>query len=61
MTRISSFKFLKILHECFAIEREAVSLRYSVKKVFLKFLQDSHENTCVRVSFLIKLQAPQRY
>ena len=26
------------------------------KKVFLKILQDSQENTCVRVSFLIKLQ-----
>ena len=27
------------------------------KKVFLKFLQKSQENTCARVSFLIKLQA----
>ena len=27
------------------------------KKVFLKNLQNSQENTCVRVSFLIKLQA----
>ena len=26
------------------------------KKVFLKILQDSKENTCARVSFLIKLQ-----
>ena len=27
------------------------------KKMFLKILQNSLENTCVRVSFLIKLQA----
>ena len=27
------------------------------KKVFLKNLQNSQENTCARVSFLIKLQA----
>ena len=30
--------------------------RCSVKKVFLKILQNSQENTCARVSFLIKLQ-----
>ena len=29
--------------------------RCSVKKVFLKNSQNSQENTCVRVSFLIKL------
>ena len=28
------------------------------KKVFLKCSQNSQENTCARVSFLIKLQAP---
>ena len=28
------------------------------KKVFLKISQNSQENTCTRVSFLIKLQAP---
>ena len=28
----------------------------SVKKVFLEVLQNSQENTCARVSFLIKLQ-----
>ena len=27
-----------------------------VKKVFLKISQNSHENTCARLSFLIKLQ-----
>ena len=31
--------------------------RCSAKKVFLEILQNSQENTCARVSFLIKLQA----
>ena len=31
--------------------------RGSVKKVFLKILQNSQENTCAKVSFLIKMQA----
>ena len=31
--------------------------RCSIKKVFLKLLQNSQEITCARVSFLIKLQA----
>ena len=35
---------------------EAVAGRYSVKKVFLEMPQNSQENTCVRFSFLIKLQ-----
>ena len=35
---------------------EAVAQRCSVKKVFLEVSQNSHENTCARVSFLIKLQ-----
>ena len=30
--------------------------RCSVKKVFLKISQNSKENTCARVSFLLKLQ-----
>ena len=33
---------------------------YSVKKVFLKVLQNSQENNCARVSFLKKLQATVR-
>ena len=33
------------------------NLRCSIKKGFLKILQNSQENTYVRVSFLIKLQA----
>ena len=35
---------------------EAVVQRCSVKKVFLEISQNSQENTCARVSFLIKLQ-----
>ena len=37
--------------------KEAVSQRCSVEKVFLKILQNSQQNTCARVAFLIKLQA----
>ena len=36
---------------------EEVSQLCSVKKVFLKISQNSQENNCARVSFLIKLQA----
>ena len=39
---------------------EAVVQRCSVKKVFLKISQNSKENTCSRVSFLIKLQRPPK-
>ena len=31
--------------------------RYSIKKIFWKISQNSQENTCARVSLLIKLQA----
>ena len=37
--------------------QKAVVQRCSVKKVFLKVSQNSQENNCVRVSFLIELQA----
>ena len=37
-----------------AINEEAFTRRCSVKKVFLKISQNSRENTCARVSFLIK-------
>ena len=40
---------------------EAVSQRCSVKKVFLEISQTSQENTCARVSILIKLQATYFY
>ena len=36
---------------------EAITQRCSVKKIFLEISQNSQENTCARVSFLIKLQA----
>ena len=36
---------------------EAVAQRCSVKKVFFEISQNSQENTCAEVSFLIKLQA----
>ena len=38
------------------INTEAVVQRCSLKKVFLENSQNSKENTCARVSFLIKLQ-----
>ena len=37
---------------------EAVVRRCSVGKVFLEISENSQENTCARVSFLIKLQRP---
>ena len=37
-------------------QTETVVQRSSVKKVFLEILQNSQENTCARVSILIKLQ-----
>ena len=37
--------------------KETVAKSCSVKKVFLEVSQNSQENTCARVSFLIKLQA----
>ena len=45
-----------MLHTDFISEDllQAVFLRCSVKKVFLKTLQNSRENSCARVSFLIK-------
>ena len=39
------------------VHAEAVTRRCSVKKVFLEISQNSQKNACVRVSFLIKLQA----
>ena len=40
----------------FYVSPEAVVRRCSVKEVLLKMLQNSQENTCVRVCSLIKLQ-----
>ena len=39
---------------------EAVIQRCSLIRVFLKILQKSHENSCARVSFLMKLQLEKR-
>ena len=36
---------------------QAVVRRWSVKKVFLEISQNSQEDSCARVSFLLKLQA----
>ena len=38
---------------------EAVAQTCSVKKVFLEVSQNSQENACARVSFLVKLCRPQ--
>ena len=38
---------------------EAATRDVLLKKVFLEISQNSQENTCVRVSFLIKLQASE--
>ena len=37
----------------YRLKAEAVTHRYSVKKLFLKILQNSQENTCPRDSFLM--------
>ena len=39
---------------------EAVAWRCSVKKMFSEISQLLQENTCARVSFLVKLQADQQ-
>ena len=36
---------------------DAVAQRYSVKEMFFEISQNALENTCARVSFLIKMQA----
>ena len=38
-------------------DSEAATGGVMLKKMFLKFLQNSQENSCVGVSFLINLQA----
>ena len=44
------------LQKVFLPDSKAVCWRCSVKKLFLKVSQNSQENTCAKVSFLIKLQ-----
>ena len=56
LVQVSSCEFCEISKNAF-IHTEADVQRCSVKKVFLETSQNSQENACVRVSFLIKLQA----
>ena len=53
-------KALLLAHVCFFKKIffiEAVIQRCYVKKVLLEISLNSQENTCTRISFLIKLQA----
>ena len=47
---------MKLKTQC-TLNAKAVACRCSVKELFLESSQNSQENTCARVSFLIKLQA----
>ena len=47
-------KFLETMATIIA-QKQAIARRCSVKKVFLEISQNSQENTCARVSFLINL------
>ena len=64
ITRVLSHYAETLTHQlflfwnCFRIIVEAGVQKCSVKKVFLQIWQNSQENTCARVSFLIKLQPP---
>ena len=54
----AGFCLLNLHRKLFFVQSaEAVVRRCSVEKVFLEILQNSQENTCARLSFLIKLQA----
>ena len=64
LIRPFSYKILNILTTKMAFKMkekvlliEAVVQRCSMKKVFLEISQNSQENICAGVSFLIKLQA----
>ena len=57
MFRLSAFFLYLFDKKLFLTISEAVTQNCSVKKVFLEILQNSQENTCGRVSVLIKLQA----
>ena len=54
--KLRKFLFQIMFEKCNKLT-EAVAQTCSIKKVFLEILQNSQENTCARVSFLIKLQA----
>ena len=53
---VSPFKFFGSWVNPWFLYTEPVVQRCSVKNVFLEISQNSQENTCTRVSFLIKLQ-----
>ena len=55
VTNSKDMFLLQITTTCIRMS-EAVARRSTVKKVFLKMSQNSQENTCARVSCLIKLQ-----
>ena len=48
---------LRLYASCLAVLSEAATVGDIKKKVFLKILQNSQENICARVSFLMKMQA----
>ena len=52
---ISKIKFMNFYKQL--LEAVVLVQRCSVKKVFLEISQSSQENTCARVSFLVKWQA----
>ena len=56
----SPSKIFRRLSEALILVAEVVIRRCSVKKVFLEISHKSQENTCAKVSSLIKLQASGR-
>ena len=56
----NNYRPVSILCNVSRVFAEAVARRCSVKKVFVKILQNPQENTCARVSFL-KDVFPHRY
>ena len=55
--RNQSIDFLRKSVDWFLYDTEALGRKCSVKAVFLEISQNSRENNCAKVSFLIKLQA----
>ena len=57
VSQFPKFPFDLTIIDVYFLCPEEVVQRCSVKKVFLEISKNSQENTCPRVSFLIKLQA----
>ena len=55
VTHANIFLMIVERHNQKELKRKAVAQRCSIKKVLLEISQNSQENTCARVSFLIKL------